>query len=57
MKTQIRKEVDKGIADKLLLKDASVFQIIKQLHRSHKVTMVEIFVLGLAIGYVIGVSL
>lgn len=32
MKTQLRKGIDKDISDKLLLKDASTWRILKQLY-------------------------
>jgi len=52
--TKLRKEINQEKWNKLLLHEATSWQIIRQLHRSHKVTMFECFVVGLVVGIVIG---
>jgi hypothetical protein len=46
--------MDKELVSKLLLQDASTSQIIKQLHKNHKVNMVECFILALSMGWILG---
>lgn len=54
-KTALRKEIEQTKWDKLLLKDASLFQIIKSLYRRHRHD-IHCVVLALSVGLGIGLS-
>ena len=53
MKTNLKKSIDKELESKLLLVDASVFQIMKSLYRKHT-SEVWCFVCALVVGMGVG---